>query len=105
MYRYKRVEPTIADGAESTEVILTGLAQPKRHVHALICEQIASVRFRAYLNQDQIIDVDSDIIGGYPDPRWLVNLDLQPGDELSVGGLNSSGGSVTPAIIAEYEET
>ncbi len=105
MRRYKYVSVTYAASSEGLAVALTSTDQVKRRILSVIPEQTASVRVRAYIEGDQIIDAPSNLFGAYTDPRFVVDRELAVGEQLSVGFFDEAGAGDTDWIIVEYEES
>ena len=104
MVRYLVVQVTSAVGVEDPVPALTGQEGRKRRVRSIIPTQGPDLNFRAYIEQDQIIDAPANLFGVGPDPRFLVDRDLAVGESLSVAYLRAGGAPAALAVTIEYEE-
>ena len=103
MIRYKRQSVTVAAGAEKTEPVLQSTEHVKRTVLALAFDDTASAYGVAYIDQDQIVDVEPELVA-LSDQWFPINRELDVGETLSVGYFDGIGGGFTKNVLIKYEE-
>ena len=103
MIRYKTISIVVAAGTEQIEDALQSTSQVKRTVLALAFDDTAAAYGRAYIDQDQIMEVEAELVA-LTDQWFPVNRELDAGEVLSVGYFDGIGGGFTKNVMIKYEE-
>ena len=105
MLKYKtHTFASIADGVESTTDILGGVDGVTRRITMLTGDIDTDVYFRVYLDSDQIVDIEANMITTAA-PLLPMDLPIKTGQVVKAGFYNNSGGAVTPDLTIGYEES
>lgn len=104
MIRSISIDVTAAASVEQLEDFFSGLEGKTRRVTEIWCEQLAETRLRAYLEQEQIVDVslecDQVLTRGVP-----VDLVVPVGSTFKAGIFDESGSGGTAFVTVFYDET
>lgn len=104
MIRSISIDVTAGVNVEQLEDFVKGLQDKTRRVTEIWCEQIAAVRLRAYLDQEQIVDVSLECDQVLTNPV-KVDLVVPVGKTFKAGFLDETGGGVTQFVTVFYEES
>lgn len=92
-----------AANAETVVDVVTGLADRKQRIVEIWPEKIDNLWPIAFLNQDKIVEVGSDV-SHFPQSPIPVDVDLPEGSTFKVGFKNESASPLTHQITTFIEE-
>ncbi len=104
MLRYVTVNIPYTVSVEILADAFASLAKATRKLHGIIPTAAAGIYLRAYLNQQQIVNVPSDIKGTAADPEFLVDAPLTEKDALQVGYLFDADAAANLDVTLVFED-